>query len=45
MHLISVTRYRHKVFKDAHLTRMEEITRGVWEDFEYELVEFNGQES
>ncbi|MGP3972989.1 IS200/IS605 family transposase [Streptomyces sp. 8N114] len=42
-HLVFVTKYRHKVFKDAHLTRMEEIMRAVCEDFECELVEFNGE--
>jgi putative transposase len=26
-HLVFVTKYRHKVFHDAHLTRMEEIMR------------------
>jgi putative transposase len=41
--LVFVTKYRHKVFKDVHLTRMEEITRAVCEDFECELVEFNGE--
>ena len=42
-HLVFVTKYRHKVFKDAHLTRMEEIMRAVCTDFECELVEFNGE--
>lgn len=42
-HLVFVTKYRHKVFKDAHLQRMEEIMRAVCEDFECELVEFNGE--
>ncbi|MET8420197.1 IS200/IS605 family transposase [Streptomyces sp. NPDC005134] len=42
-HLVFVTKYRHKVFKDAHLTRMEEIMHTVCEDFECELVEFNGE--
>jgi putative transposase len=42
-HLVFVTKYRHKVFTDAHLTRMEEIMRAVCEDFECELVEFNGE--
>ncbi|WP_268221649.1 IS200/IS605 family transposase [Streptomyces sp. EMB24] len=34
VHLVFVTKYRHKVFADRHLTRCE--------DFEAELVEFNG---
>ena len=38
-----VTKYRHKVFSDRHLTRCEEIMRAVCEDFEAELVEFNGE--
>ncbi|MFE5491723.1 IS200/IS605 family transposase [Streptomyces virginiae] len=42
-HLVFVTKYRHKVFNDAHLKRMEEIMRAVCEDFEVELVEFNGE--
>ena len=42
-HLVFVTKYRHKVFTSAHLTRMEEIMRAVCEDFECELVEFNGE--
>lgn len=37
-----MTKYRHKVFKEAHLTRMEEIMRAVCADFECELAEFNG---
>ncbi len=42
-HLVFVTKYRHKVFTDAHLKRMEEIMRAVCADFECELVEFNGE--
>ncbi|MFD0434898.1 IS200/IS605 family transposase [Streptomyces sp. WAC 01325] len=42
-HLVFVTKYRHKVFKDAHLARMEEIMRAVCADFECELAEFNGE--
>ncbi|MFI6704784.1 IS200/IS605 family transposase [Streptomyces sp. NPDC050509] len=42
-HLVFVTKYRHKVFTDAHLKRMEEIMRDVCADFECELVEFNGE--
>ena len=43
VHLVFVTKYRHKVFTDRHLTRCEEIMRAVCEDFEAELVEFNGE--
>ncbi len=42
VHLVFVTKYRHKVFADRHLRRCEEIMRAVCEDFEAELVEFNG---
>jgi len=42
-HLVFVTKYRHKVFADRHLRRMEEIMRDVCADFETELVEFNGE--
>ncbi|WP_330251699.1 IS200/IS605 family transposase [Nocardia sp. NBC_00565] len=41
-HLVFVTKYRHRVFTDRHLSRMEQIMRAVCEDFECELVEFNG---
>lgn len=43
VHLVFVTKVRHEVFADRHLTRMEEIMRGVCADFEAELVEFNGE--
>ncbi|WP_275462470.1 IS200/IS605 family transposase [Streptomyces noursei] len=42
-HLVFVTKYRHNVFFDTHLKRMEEIMRSVCVDFETELVEFNGE--
>lgn len=42
-HLVFVTKYRHKVFTDTHLTRLEAIFRDVCTDFECELVEFNGE--
>jgi putative transposase len=42
-HLVFVTKFRHKVFGDQHLARMEEIMRAVCVDFETELVEFNGE--
>jgi len=42
-HLVFVTKYRRKVFTDAHLTRLEAIFRDVCTDFECELVEFNGE--
>ena len=42
-HLVFVTKYRHRLFSDTHLRRMEEIMRAVCADFETELVEFNGE--
>ncbi|MGW5387434.1 IS200/IS605 family transposase [Nocardia sp. NPDC003963] len=42
-HLVFVTKYRHRVFTDRHLARLEEIMRTVCTDFETELVEFNGE--
>lgn len=42
-HLVFVTKFRHDVFTDRHLTRLEEIMRAVCADFECELVEFNGE--
>ncbi|WPW29400.1 IS200/IS605 family transposase [Streptomyces atratus] len=44
-HLVFVTKYRHRVFEDVHPTRMEEVMRAVCEDFECELVEFNGKDN
>ncbi|WP_406041254.1 IS200/IS605 family transposase [Micromonospora sp. NBC_00898] len=42
-HLVFITKFRHKVFADRHLTRLEEIMRDVCADFEVELTEFNGE--
>ena len=42
-HLVFVTKFRHAVFTDAHLVRLEEIMRQVCADFECQLVEFNGE--
>lgn len=44
-HLVFVTKYRHRVFADRHLWRLEEIMRAVCADFECELVEFNGEDN
>jgi putative transposase len=41
--LVFVTKYRHHVFADRHLKRMEEIMRAVCADFEAELVEWGGE--
>ena len=40
VHLVFVTKFRHKVFGDPHLSRMEQIMRDVCADFETDLVEF-----
>lgn len=42
-HLVFVTKFRHRVFTDSQLVRLEEVFREVCEDFEAELVEFNGE--
>jgi putative transposase len=42
-HLVFVTKYRHPVFTDVHLTRLEAIMRAVCEDFGCDLAEFNGE--
>ncbi|MFI0778016.1 IS200/IS605 family transposase [Streptomyces sp. NPDC021212] len=44
-HLVFVTTHRSNVFDDEMLTRCEEIMRKVCEDFEADLIEFNGEES
>jgi putative transposase len=41
--LVFVTKFRHRVFTDQHLTRLEEIMRAVCADFECDLVEFTGE--
>jgi putative transposase len=45
VHLVFVTKFRHKVFTDAHLSRMEEIMQSVCTGFECDLVEFNGEDN
>ena len=43
VHLVFVTKYRHKVFGSAHLEPMKEIMRDVCADFHAKLAEFNGE--
>jgi putative transposase len=43
IHLVFGTKFRHKVFGDRHLSRMEQTMRDVCTHFEAELVEFNGE--
>lgn len=45
VHLVFVTKYRHKVFTDEHLTRLEAIFREVCTEHRAELVEFNGEDN
>ena len=40
-HLVFVTKYRHPVFTDAHLSRLEDIFQAVCADFGCDLVEYN----
>jgi putative transposase len=42
-HLVFVTKYRGRVFSARHLGTLEHLFRKVCEDFETELVEFNGE--
>ena len=38
-----MTKYRHPVFTDAHLSRLEGILQAVCADFGCDLVECNGE--
>jgi putative transposase len=40
-----VTKYRHTVFTDRHLTHLKDFVRTMCAYFETELVEFNGENS
>jgi len=42
-HLVFVTKYRKAAFTNTMLTSLEGYLRKVCEDFECELVEFNGE--
>lgn len=44
IHLVFVTKYRRGVFTEDVLKFMEPIFKDVCEDFESELVEFNGED-
>lgn len=43
VHLVFITKYRHRVFTDAHLTRLEGIFRDVCASFNCRLEEFDGE--
>lgn len=42
-HLVLVTKYRRKCFTNEMLNRLEEITRKNCQDWEIDLLEFNGE--
>ena len=42
-HLVFVTKSRHPVFTDAHLSGLETIFQAVCADFGCDLVECNGE--
>lgn len=42
-HLVFVTKYRGKIFSARHLETLEKLFRKVCEDFDVNLVEFNGE--
>lgn len=42
-HLVFITKYRIVCFTNEHLSTLEALLRSVCEDFEAELVEFNGE--
>ena len=44
VHLVFVTKYRRDVFTKQILNHLEEIFTSVCEDFEAELVEFDGED-
>lgn len=43
VHLVFVTKFRHRVLTDAHLTRMEDVCRDVCAALGARVVEFNGE--
>jgi putative transposase len=43
LHLVFVTKYRHKLFGDLHLSHLEETFSELCEGFDAELKEFNGE--
>lgn len=44
-HLVFVTKFRHSVFTDDHLTYLEIVMRSVCEDFGCTLEEFDGEDN
>ncbi len=44
VHLVFVTKYRRRVFTKAILRRLEEVFETVCNDFEAQLIEFDGED-
>jgi putative transposase len=44
VHLVFVTKYRRGVFTKAILNRMQEVLETVCNDFEAEMIEFDGED-
>ncbi len=44
VHLVFVTKYRRKVFTSNVLDEMKNVFEKICEDFEAELIEFNGED-
>lgn len=42
-HLVFVTKYRGRVFEDRHLATLENLFRKVCDDFETDMLEYNGE--
>lgn len=42
-HLVFVTKYRKTAFEKTHYNTMQEVFEGVCQDFDAELVEFDGE--
>ena len=42
-HLVFTPKYRKKIFNEKHLDYMQQVFTKVCQDFEAELVEFNGE--
>ena len=43
VHLVFVAKYRRRIFTKLILDRMEEVLKTVCDDFEAELIEFDGE--
>ena len=43
VHLVFVTKYRRRIFTMTILDRMEDVLKTVCNDFESDLIEFDGE--